>query len=91
MEEAFVCSLIHNGILGGGLYITEEDVTYRTNKLTVERKYRYLTLKKDDMERVSWKGWLGLLVTFFMKDGGQYQFLIFNRKRFLRVLEQFRR
>ena len=31
--KSFVCSLCHNGILGGGLYLDSQSLTYKTNKL----------------------------------------------------------
>ena len=43
MKKSFMCSLIcHNGIVGGALYLDENSVTYKTNKLTVDRAYRKL-------------------------------------------------
>lgn len=36
--KSFVCSLCHNGILGGGLYLDSQSLTYKTNKLTVDKK-----------------------------------------------------
>ena len=35
MGKTFVCSLCRNGIIGGGLYIDEQSITYSTQKLTV--------------------------------------------------------
>lgn len=32
----FMCSLIHNGVLGGGLTPDEKGVTFRTGKVTVD-------------------------------------------------------
>ena len=29
--KSFVCSLCHNGILGGGLYLDSQSLTYKTN------------------------------------------------------------
>ena len=40
--KSFVCSLCHNGIVGGGLYLDSQSLTYKTNKLTVGKKYRNL-------------------------------------------------
>jgi len=37
--KSFVCSLCHNGILGGGLYLDSQSLTYKTNKLTVMENY----------------------------------------------------
>ncbi len=36
--KSFACSLCHKGILGGVLYLDKQSLTYRTNKLTVDRK-----------------------------------------------------
>ena len=36
--KVFVCSLCHNGILGGCLYLDSQSLTYKTNKLTVDKK-----------------------------------------------------
>ena len=39
MRKVFLCSLCHKGILGGGLYLEPQSLTFRTNKLTVNEKY----------------------------------------------------
>ena len=40
MKKSFMCSLIcHNGIVGGALYLDENSLIYKTNKLTVDRAY----------------------------------------------------
>ena len=44
MGKTFVCSLCRNGIIGGGLYIDEQSITYSTQKLTVSPLYRNLVL-----------------------------------------------
>ena len=33
MGKTFVCSLCRNGIIGGGLYIDEQSITYSTKSL----------------------------------------------------------
>ena len=35
MGKTFVCSLCRNGIIGGGLYIDEQSITYSTQKLLI--------------------------------------------------------
>ena len=47
--KSFVCSLCHNGILGGGLYLDSQSLTYKTNKLTVDKKYRNLVLPMQSL------------------------------------------
>ena len=50
MGKTFVCSLCRNGIIGGGLYIDEQSITYSTQKLTVSPLYRNLVLPMNDGE-----------------------------------------
>ena len=58
MEGCFVakslsCSQAHNGILGGGLYLDSQSLTYKTNKLTVDKKYRNLVLPMQEIKEIS--------------------------------------
>ena len=55
MKKSFICSLCHNGILGGALYLEENSVTYKTNKLTVDKAYRNLVLPLDEIAELTWK------------------------------------
>ena len=81
MRTAFFCSLIRNGILGGMLYLDEKAVTYKTNKLTVDSRYRNLVLPLETIQSVTWKNVLPV-VTFSTADGENFSFLLFNRKGF---------
>ena len=84
MKYAFVCSLCHGGILGGGLYLDGQSLTYRTRKLTVDKKYRNLVLPLEEIGEITWKG---ILATVHMKNGEAYKLLIFNKGRFLRCYQ----
>ena len=50
MGKTFVCSLCRNGIIGGGLYIDEQSITYSTQKLTVSPLYRNLVLPMNEIK-----------------------------------------
>ena len=82
MRKAFVCSLCHNGILGGALYLDEASVTYRTNKLTVDKAYRNLVLPLDEIAELTWKWIVFPVAAFRMKNGVEHKFIIFNKRRF---------
>ena len=88
MKSYFVCSLCHNGLLGGGLIVDENTITYKTGKITVDQKYRNLELCRSNIKDLSWRGILFPIVTFEMKDGEKYSFLIFNKGRFMKVYNQ---
>ena len=82
MKKTFICSLCRGGILGGALYLDETAVTYKTNKLTVDKKYKNLVLPLEEIENLSWKRILFPIATFRMKNGEEYKFVIFNKRRF---------
>ena len=85
MKSYFVCSLCHNGILGGGLIVDESTITYKTGKVTVDKKYRNLVLRREDIAALSWKRIIFPMASFEMKNGEKYSFLIFNKRRFMKV------
>ena len=89
MRTAFMCSLIRNGILGGGLYLDQEAVTYRTQKLTVDKQYRNLVLPLDEIAEVTWKRIVFPVAAFHLKSGETYTFLIFNKTRFCKYFLEY--
>lgn len=82
MNKSFMCSLCHNGILGGALYLDEASVTYKTNKLTVDKAYKNLILPLDEIAELTWKWIVFPVATFRMKSGVEHKFIIFNKRRF---------
>ncbi len=91
MKKSFMCSLIcHNGIVGGALYLDENSVAYKTNKLTVDRAYRNLVLPLEEIAKLTWKRIVLPIATFHMKNGQKYEFLIFNKRRFEKWYQEYR-
>ena len=83
MKKSFICSIIcNNGIIGGSITIDENSITYKTNKLTVDRKYRNLVLPLDKVFSLSWKWVIFPIATIKLTNGEEYKFLIFNKKGF---------
>ena len=89
--KSFVCSLCHNGILGGGLFLDSQSLTYKTNKLTVDKKYRNLVLPMQEIKEISWKWIVFPVATVNMKNGEQYKFIIFNKPRFEKWFQEYSR
>ena len=89
MKKVFVCSLVHNGILGGALYVEEQSITYRTNKLTVSKELRNLVLPISEIQDVTWKWVVFPIATFHMLDQRNYKIIIFNKWRFEKVFRNF--
>ena len=83
MKKVFICSIIcHNGILGGGLYVENNAITFKTNKLTIDKKYRNLVLRVNEICELSWKWIVFPIATLKMTNGEEYKFIIFNKGRF---------
>ena len=90
MKKSFVCSLIcPGGILGGGIYIDEKSVTYKTNKLTVDKKYKNLVLPFNEICELTWKWRVFPIATVQMTGGETYKFIIFNKARFNKCYTEF--
>ncbi len=84
-----MCSLCRNGILGGGLYLDNDSVTYKTQKLTVNEKYKNLVLPLREIKEIAWKWVVFPVATFSMQTGEQYSFIIFNKWRFNKYYKQY--
>ncbi len=89
MKRYFIVSLCRNGILGGGMVVDDDKVTYKTGKITVPNKFRNLEMRYEDITGIS-TGWLLLLptVTIKMKDSEAYKFVVFARTKFIGVLKE---
>lgn len=88
MRKAFMCSLCHKGILGGGLYLDDQAVVYRTQKLTVDEKYKNLVLPLNEIKEITWRWILLPVATFHMINGENYKIIIFNKRRFEKCYSQ---
>lgn len=90
MRKAFMCSLCYRGILGGALYLDPQTITYKTQKITVDKKYKNLVLPLCDIKELTWKRVIFPVATFGMKNGDAYKFIIFNKSRFNKYYRQYR-
>ena len=90
MRKIYAASLCKNGLLGGGLYIDERKVTFRTGKVTVPARLRNLEMRYEDIEKIT-EGSLLLLpsVTIKLKNGEEWKFVVFARRDFLRAIKAF--
>ncbi|MBE6975624.1 MAG: hypothetical protein E7439_00280 [Ruminococcaceae bacterium] len=91
MRKAFMCSLCHNGILGGGLYLDPQSVIYVCQKLTIDETYKKLVLPLSEIKEITWKWVVFPVATFYMKTGEKYMFIIFNKWRFDKYYQQYNR
>lgn len=87
--KSFVCSLCHNGILGGMLYLDGSSLTYKTGKLTVDSKYRNLVLPLSNIKEISWQWMILPVATVHTRIGEDYKFIIFNKPRFEKWFKEY--
>ena len=66
-----------------------KSITYKTNKLTVDPKYRNLVLPMQEIKELSWQWVVFPIVTVHMKHGGSYKFMIFNKARFEKWFKEY--
>ena len=90
-RKAFVCSFCKNGLLGGMLYLDSMSVTYKTNKLTVDRRYRNFIIPIEKINEVTWKWYIFPVATFHLKHDEKYSFMIFNKKRFIKYFNEYKK
>lgn len=88
MKKTFVCSLCHKGVLGGGLFVDNESVTYKTGKVTVEPMYRNLCLNRKEIKTITWKWVIFPVATFEMENGSLYSFIIYNKWGFIKAMDE---
>ena len=86
--KTFVCSLCHNGLIGGVLHLDSQSLTYKTNKLTVDKKFRKLVLPMQEIKEISWKRIAFPIATVNMVNGESYQFMIFNQSEFEKCFQE---
>ena len=87
--KSFVCSLCHNGILGGMLFLDVSSLTYKTGKLTVDSKYRNLVLPLSNIKEISWQWMIFPVATVHTRIGEDYKFIIFNKPRFEKWFKEY--
>lgn len=88
MERTYIASLCKNGLLGGGLFLDDERITYRTGKMTVPPEIRNLQLPYCRIKDVEKSRALFLpTVTVKLKNGQEWKFLVFGRESFLTSLK----
>ena len=89
MEKLYMVSLCYRGgLLGGGLALVDERLTYSTTKLQVPPEIRKFQLPFCRIKRVEKSKALFLpTVTITMEDGKEWKFLVFGRGGFLSHLK----
>lgn len=87
--KKFIASLCcESGIIGGGIWLNNDAIIFNTQKLIVPVMYKNIRILYWDVKEISIYQVLFTIpvVTIHLKQGLTYKFIIFNRNRFLKVL-----
>ena len=72
------------GILGGWIEVEEDKFVYKTTKLMIPPEYKVIEMKYMDIENMESTWWLIFpTVKVTLKDGREYKFIVFSRRRFI--------
>jgi len=90
MKESFYASACAYGIHGGGAYLVDDGFRFRCQKLTIADEYKDLRIPYENIKSVFTERWMFFIPTTVIetRDGKTYRFLIANRKRFIRCIEE---
>jgi hypothetical protein len=90
MKRAFYGSICHNGSQGGAIILDDIGINFKCQKITIEEEYKNMQLKYDKISTIQLCRSILIFpgVQIYMKNGEQYKFIIFNRKKFVQLLEK---
>lgn len=90
MNKRFVASIVAGGILGGAIVLTDEEFCFFCNKITIADEYKRLRIPYNEIASVSVKmaALIFPVAKIVSKNDRTYRFVIFNKKGFLRAMNQ---
>ena len=87
MKEAFLSSLVWEGAQGGGLYAYDEGLVFKAQKLTMPEHLKHIKIPYIDIRTVRcFRSLVFPAIEVSMKNGSEYRFIVFERKRILQIL-----
>lgn len=90
MKKIYAASLCKNGLLGGGLYIDDEKITFCTGKITVPSQLRNLELNFKDVVGIrKEKLFILPIAAIIMKNGEEWKFFILRLNNFMDVVQTY--
>lgn len=81
-ETAFIASIIDHGVLGGGLYVSQNGLRWRCQKASIDNKLKNVYIPMAQLSSLKWMG--PILPVFEIRtcEGERYKFLVLNRRHF---------
>ncbi|MBD5145717.1 MAG: hypothetical protein HDT21_07435 [Ruminococcus sp.] len=90
MKKTFAVShMCRNGIIGGFIYVTPERLIYQTGKISISKALQNIEMPFSDVISTERGKFLFLpTVSFKMKDGGEFKYIIYSVKRFFGTMKE---
>lgn len=90
MKVCFAASICVHGVQGGAVYLLDDGFLFRCQKASMEAQYKKLKILYTGIKSVSTGKRVLFVPTTVMetKNGRTYRFLIFRRKKFMRLIRQ---
>ncbi|MDE5577765.1 MAG: hypothetical protein K2J11_10295 [Oscillospiraceae bacterium] len=90
MKKTFAVShMCRIGIVGGFIYVTPERLCYRTGKISIPKELRNIEIPFSDVVSAERGKFLFLpTVSFKMKDGVEFKYIIYSVKKFFGTMKE---
>ena len=90
MKKIFAVSHICKaGIVGGFMYVTPERLIYQNGKVSIPKELRNIEIPTSEISAAEKGKFLFLpTVTFKMRDGGEFKYIIYSCKKFFNTLNE---
>ena len=87
MKEAFAASLCWYGAQGGGLFADDIGLIFRAQKLTLSDDLKKIGMPYSDIKAAArCRSFVFRAVNLRLENGSEYKFIVFGRKRLLKIL-----
>lgn len=88
-KNSFYASIYYGGLLGGAAYLDGDGFNFKCRKATADKEIRDLKIRYDDIQSVCFERKLLVPLTVIRTfSGTKYRFLIFNRKKFINIVQK---
>lgn len=90
MKKIFAVSHICKaGIVGGFMYVTPERLIYQNGKVSIPKELRNIEIPTSEISTAEKGKFLFLpTVTFKMRNGGEFKYIIYSCKKFFNTLNE---
>jgi hypothetical protein len=90
MKKTFIVSLCYQGAHGGGLLLTENLIIFKTQQIQLPKEMKFIQIAYNEIETIDNCSSFFLFpsISIKLKNGLIYKFIVFNRKKCLRIINE---